>query len=143
MSKKKTFLGLGLVAALAVPAIAAAWPEGDGPRAKMVEKFDANHDGKLDDTERAAMRQEFEARHAERKAEMLAKFDANKDGTLDDAERTQMRKTFATERFQKLDTNKDGALSLDEFTAGAEMMGPHRGFGHRFFGGGHGDGERK
>src|SRR5512142_2916470 len=50
-----------------------------------------------------------------KKAAMLAKYDTNKDGKVDEQERKVMRDEIATERFQKLDTNKDGVLSLDEF----------------------------
>jgi Ca2+-binding EF-hand superfamily protein len=93
--------------------------EGKGERKKeMVEKFDANKDGQLDDTERAKMKAEFEARHAERKAEMLARYDANKDGKLDDTEKARMkadrqaeRKARLGERFKALDTDRSGQLS--------------------------------
>ena len=49
-------------------------------RAEMLEKYDANKDGKLDDNEREAAR-------AARKAEMLQRFDTDKDGELSDSER--------------------------------------------------------
>jgi Ca2+-binding EF-hand superfamily protein len=123
MTKKRMFLGIGLAAALAVPAVAVAWPDGEGRRAKMMEKFDANGDGAIDDAEREAMKQARQAR----RAEMLAKYDADKDGTLSDAEHAKMRLDHATQRFQALDVNKDGALSFDEFKAGAERG---HGFGH-------------
>jgi Ca2+-binding EF-hand superfamily protein len=130
MKTKRFFLGLGLAGALALPAVALAWPDGeghDGRRARMMEKFDANGDGTLDDAERAAARTFRQAMHAQRKAEMLAKYDADKDGTLSDAERAQARQDRMTERFKMLDTNKDNILSFEEFAAGAEKMGHHRG----------------
>jgi Ca2+-binding EF-hand superfamily protein len=99
----------------------------EGPRARMLEKYDVNKDGKLDASERAAMRADFKAKHQERRAEMLARFDTNKDGKLDDGERKVMRDTLSAERYKALDTNGDGVVSLQEFQAG---------FGH--FGHGHG-----
>ncbi|MDB4953102.1 MAG: calcium-binding protein [Myxococcales bacterium] len=112
---------------------------GDRADADIIQKYDANKDGKLDDTERAAMRADFKAKHAERKAQMLARFDTNKDGKLDDAERAVMREQRAAEEFKKLDTDGNGSISLDEFKKG-EIQG-HQGrggFGH----GHHGRGER-
>ena len=52
---------------------------GGGPRKAMIEKFDANKDGKLDDAERAAM-------HEERVAKRFAMLDTNKDGAITLAE---------------------------------------------------------
>ena len=98
----------------------------EGMRAKILEKYDTNHDGKLDESERAAMRADFQAKRAARRQEMLARFDTNKDGKLDANERKVMEDTLAAERFKKLDTNGDGVLSLQEFQAGAEN------FHHRF-----------
>lgn len=84
--------------------------------------------------------QDFEAMRAERQArhaEMVAKYDANKDGQLDETERQAARAQHLTERFNELDTDKNGVLSLDEFKAGMGkgmrhggrgMMGPP-GFG--------------
>ena len=48
-------------------------------KAKMLAKFDANKDGKLDEGERQAM-------HAERADKMFSKLDTNKDGVLSKSE---------------------------------------------------------
>ena len=96
---------------------------------EMVLKFDVNKDGKLDDTERAAMRAEFQKMRAER----IAKYDTNKDGKLDDAEREAAHKARAAERFKQLDTNGNGSLSLEEFKAGVAEREGH----HGRYGGGH------
>jgi Ca2+-binding EF-hand superfamily protein len=102
--------------------------QGNGaPHKPMIEKFDLDGDGKLDDAERAQMKAAFEAKHAERKAEMLTKFDLNKDGQLDDRERATMRDVKLSERFTKMDTNADGKLSIDEFKAGAQKGRFHHG----------------
>ena len=130
---------MGALAALALTvaggAVTAFAHEGGG-RARILERFDTNKDGKLDDAEKAAMKDQFRQMREKRHAAMLAKFDTNKDGKLDDGERKVMIDTIKAERFKKLDTNGDGVISQDEFNAGA--MG-HR---HRFgFFGGHEKGE--
>ena len=48
-------------------------------RAEMLTKYDANKDGKLDDTERAKL-------HADKVDEHFARLDTNKDGVLSKAE---------------------------------------------------------
>jgi Ca2+-binding EF-hand superfamily protein len=135
-NKKK----LGLVAFLVAAAtaslvgVAAANPDTAGPdreahHAGLLQKYDTNHDGKLDATERQALMADRKAHRDERFKEVMAKYDTNRDGKLDDAERTAMRQAMAAERFQQLDTDKNGSLSLAEFQAGAKEMG-HRGRGH-------------
>ena len=56
-------------------------------KAKLLEKFDANHDGKLDESERAAAKAAMKEHHEKLKAKLLEKFDANHDGKLDESER--------------------------------------------------------
>ncbi|HEY1558564.1 MAG TPA: hypothetical protein VGF94_27260 [Kofleriaceae bacterium] len=111
---------------------------GAGMKAKLLQKYDANGDGKLDAQERAQMRADFKAKRTERKAERLAKYDANKDGKLEPSERKVMIDDRAAKQFAKLDANGDGQVSLAEFQAFKEahpMMrharwGKHGG-GHR------------
>src|SRR5262245_8371179 len=97
----KLTLALLIAAPLAGAATYAVADGGSGSpaRAELLQKFDKNGDGKLDDAERAAMKAAFAARRAEQKKEMLTKYDTNKDGVLDDAERAAMRDTKLTERF--------------------------------------------
>lgn len=63
-------------------------------REKLLEKFDTNHDGKLDDGERKAMREAIAARLKEKHPELFAKIDTNHDGKL---ERSEL-KAFREER---------------------------------------------
>jgi hypothetical protein len=115
---------------IAVPLAGAATyaaAQGDGPaRKEMIQKFDKNGDGKLDDAERADLKAAFEAKRAEHHKEALAKYDADHDGKLDAAERKAMHDGKLTERFRAMDKNGDGTLTLDEFKAGATQRGFHR-----------------
>ena len=131
----KLKLALLIAAPLVAGATTYAVAQGDGPnRKELIQKFDQNGDGKLDDAERAQMKAAFEAKRAEHHKEMLAKFDTNKDGKLDAAERKVMRDERLTQRFQAMDKDGDGKLTLDEFKAGA---GAKQGF-HRHGRHGHG-----
>jgi hypothetical protein len=81
--KTRTKMGVALAALLAVPALAFAHPgfgKGDPARraerhAAMLERFDANGDGQLDDAER-------QVAHETRAKERFAQLDTNKDGFL-------------------------------------------------------------
>ncbi|HEX7842591.1 MAG TPA: EF-hand domain-containing protein [Kofleriaceae bacterium] len=125
--KLALFIAAPLVAGATTYAFAQSGVDSSGGiKPDVIQKFDQNGDGVLDDAERAQMKAAFAARRAEHKKQMLAKFDANHDGVLDDAERAQMKAAFAarrdaklTERFQAMDKNGDGQLSLGEFKAGA------------------------
>ena len=124
----KLKLALLISAPLVAGATTYALAQGNGPgpdRQSLLQKFDKNGDGVLDASERADMKAAFAARRAEHRQAMLDKYDANKDGVLDANERAAMRDAKATERFQAMDKNGDGVLSLNEFKAGAASAG-HR-----------------
>lgn len=100
-------LALATLAALGATAWAGDAPESDRKhhgemKAKVLEKFDANHDGKLDETERAAAKaamQEHRGEHQGKlKAKALAKFDANHDGKLDETERAAAKAAMQKRR---------------------------------------------
>lgn len=101
-------------------------------REHLVQKFDANKDGKLDEQEKAEMEKFIEARRQQRGArgekqgrrghgargeghpgreEFMKKFDKNGDGQLDDEERAAMRKAIQEHRRARKDqaTPKEGA----------------------------------
>ena len=123
-------LGAVLIASsLAVGGIAFAGPGAGGGRGefrqKMLEKFDRNGDGQLDEAERQEARAFREARRAERQQEMLAKFDTNRDGKLDDAERKVARDQRREMVFKKIDTDGNGVISLEEFKAAEMPRGKH------------------
>ncbi|HUJ57648.1 MAG TPA: EF-hand domain-containing protein [Kofleriaceae bacterium] len=129
-------LALALAGTLAgVGGFAAAQGLGDGGgKAAILQKYDTNGDGKLDAQERAAMRADFKAKREARKAKILEKYDTNHDGKLEPSERKAMIDDRATARFEKIDANGDGVVTLDEFKAFQEshpMMRHARKFGMR------------
>lgn len=54
--------------------------------AAAIKKYDANKDGVLDETEKAAWDADVAKRKADELAKRLEKYDTNKDGTIDEAE---------------------------------------------------------
>ena len=131
----KMKIAIALVGSLVAGAVGVAGAQGfnhSGPdRAQVIQKYDTNKDGKLDDQEKAAMKADFKSKREEMKKEALAKYDTNKDGKLDDGERKVMRNDRLAEQFKKLDTDGNGQLSLSEFQAGKFAGGHHGKFGRQ------------
>ena len=63
-------------------------------KAKFMEKFDTDKDGKISDAEKEAIKAAREARKAEMKAKFMEKFDTNKDGQLSDEEKAAAKAEF-------------------------------------------------
>lgn len=61
-------------------------------KAEVLDKFDTNKDGKLDETERAAM---------EKDADMIKKYDKNGDGKLDATEKAALAKDIQEKKAKK------------------------------------------
>jgi Ca2+-binding EF-hand superfamily protein len=92
------------------------------------ERLDLNGDGFVTPDEmkeaHAAMKEGFEKGMAERGAGMFDKLDTDKNGAVDKNEIA----AHAKQRFDKLDADKNGVLSKDELSA--QGCGGHKGFGH-------------
>lgn len=131
-------LALSLFAATLIPVLTiAAEPGSTAPanspselndrQRELLEKFDQNHDGRIDDQEKLAARSYMRGKTGggpkERTKKVLKLFDKNGDGQLDAAERAEAEK--AREEFQanreavmaKFDKNKDGVLDDEERAA--------------------------
>lgn len=66
-----------------------------GPPPKIIAKFDADGDGKLNEEERKAAREAMKEHHRQK---MLEKFDTNGDGQLSHDERKAARKAHGKHR---------------------------------------------
>ncbi|OYQ33364.1 hypothetical protein CHU95_13110 [Niveispirillum lacus] len=116
----RTLVALAVSALLAgsLPAMAQPMDPADGPRgpgrAEMLAKYDANKDGKLDDTERAAI-----------KADRFKALDKDGDGKVKrgefpaalEAAQEKAKQDRQLAMFDKMDTNKDGTVTDAEFAA--------------------------
>lgn len=90
-------------------------------RKLLTELYDDNQDGTLDDSERANLERDLEARCESRKQALLTKYDLNHDGVLDDGEwltfdqdvlaRWKAKHAAIVSEF---DANKDGKLEPEE-----------------------------
>ena len=90
--RKTTLIAPGLLALvlLAAPVLARAEEAAkEKPLTKNQQKYDADHDGKLNDEEKAAAKDGARAKAKETREANLAKYDANKNGKLDDDERAR------------------------------------------------------
>ncbi len=64
-----------------------AAPKERKPSKETLAKYDANHDGSLDEAEKAAAKAGAVAKAKETREANLAKYDVNKDGKLDETEK--------------------------------------------------------
>jgi hypothetical protein len=64
-----------------------AAPKEKKPSKETLAKYDANHDGVLDDAEKATAKAGAAAKAKETREANLAKYDVNKDGKLDETEK--------------------------------------------------------
>lgn len=149
--------GLGLTAMLSAQAgLAEDGQKNRGDRelpAQLLQKFDKNGDGKLDEAEKGAAKKAMEERRAagkgpegnrsasglseERRAELMKKFDKNGDGKLDETEREAAKKEMGEQRgkggpggdarraemMKKFDKNGDGKIDGAEREAARKALG--------------------
>jgi Ca2+-binding EF-hand superfamily protein len=108
-------LGFGLFGWAAPSTVVAA--QADGPKAQFFAKYDKNHNGVIDENEKAAIRKDYTANPDGD----LKRFDKNHDGKLDDEELAAIKpptgkgKSAATaDLFAKYDKNGNGILDPDE-----------------------------
>lgn len=142
---KASFLIPALLAATQfLPAVFAGETKSDAKStaerdAEIIKRYDKNGDGKLDEAEVAAVkeqmlmsrqekREEKRDRFQERRAEWIKEFDKDGDGKLDDAEKKAME-TAVRARMEKnpqmlkrLDANGDGKIDDAEWQAGREKL---------------------
>ncbi len=111
-------------------------PEGkerpDGPRhpdrplpREIIEKFDKDGDGKLNEDERAAAKEAMKGREEEFKKKMLEKFDKDGNGELSEEEKEEMKKAMWKERAKQFDKDGDGELNEEEKEAMKKAMKEH------------------
>ena len=110
--------------------------------AEIIKRYDTNKDGKLDESEIAAVKEqtlmagqekraERRERVQERAGERIKEFDTNGDGKLDDAEKAAMETTVRARMekrplvMKRLDTDADGKLSDAEWAAGRDKILEH------------------
>lgn len=95
----------------------------------LLEKYDANKNGRIDKEEMDAIHKDIDARKDEVKAKVLAEFDKDGDGKLSKEERQailESRKEKQDERKDKIEENKDkrDAKGRPEKGKGPEGRGP-------------------
>ncbi|MFV1527891.1 MULTISPECIES: EF-hand domain-containing protein [unclassified Phaeobacter] len=138
---------IGATGAIAKPGFAGKG--GHGPRMSF-EEMDTNGDGQVTRSEMeglrearfaaadadgdgkltlAEMEKAAEARAKTRAAAMLERMDANKDGALSLDELPKPRRIG--KMFDRADANDDGAISKDEFEAARAKLRDRHGAGHR------------
>ncbi len=113
--KKLLSITLGLCVLGLINSRAADEPKSEGKEGRgrkipeaVLKKYDKNGDGKLDESERAAMH-----------ADQLKKYDKNGDGKLDESERAAMREDMKKQAKEHKDADKKSAHAEGEKKAEA------------------------
>ena len=137
---KARFLFCGLLATTQFVGTASAENKSTAERdAEIIQRYDTNKNGKLDEAEVAAVKEEMlmskmekrdEQREKvqERRDEWLKEFDKNGDGKLDEAEKKTMESTLRTRMeknprmMKRIDTNEDGKIDDQEWAAAREKL---------------------
>ena len=94
----------------------------------VMDKYDTNKDGKLDDTEKAALKADADKLREARHKEMLAKWDKDGDGKLSDEEKEAMKTAVKAEREKAM---KERAESRKDKKDDAKADGDKEGRGKR------------
>ena len=81
---------------------------------EIIEKFDKDGDGKLNEEERETAKAARGDMEASRRKEILEKFDADGDGKLSDEEKKAMREAMKKKMLEKFDKDGDGELNEEE-----------------------------
>ncbi len=84
---------------------------------EILKKFDANHDGKLDESERATARAALASKLGEKHPELLKKIDTDGDGVISEAEMKAARAKHHEALKKRVDTDGDGTISDAERAA--------------------------
>ena len=137
---KAPFLFSALLAATQFVGTASAENKSTAERdAEIIQRYDTNKNGKLDEAEVAAVKEEMltskmekrdEQREKvqERRDEWLKEFDKNGDGKLDETEKKTMESTLRTRMeknprmMKRIDTNEDGKIDDQEWAAAREKL---------------------
>ena len=130
MISRRTWIGglalLAVIFAVGLPSTAEAKGKGKNKVAKVDKlaaafaRFDANGDGQLSPTEFKAFLKSRHHKHHKKPANVV------KTGTAKKHKKHKKHHHHGASLFQKLDTNKDGFLSLAEF----EQLGKHHAHKH-------------
>ncbi len=105
-------------------------PKGaQAPPKHVLDKFDQDGDGTLNENERSNLRQAMSQRREAVKAKMLERFDSNQDGKLSPEEKNAAAPILAEERkkikaaiVEQFDKDNDGKLSIDERKGSREWV---------------------
>lgn len=85
----------------------------------IIEKYDTDGDGALNETERAAAKEAREARMAEMK-QVRDSYDVDGNGELDEAEKEAFKAHVKEKMIERFDADGDGALNADELAKAEE-----------------------